>query len=200
MQWTEERIAQLQTPEIKQLRANAERLGEAAVLALCDTALELRPRGRAKNGAAPARRERRHLISRAKAFQARGVYLAQGASSWSGVRKSDGVVVMSLWASSVRSNEGGCSQLLWAPNVDGSRPWSDKPAGKERLAHCKLALEQGSAEGLLVHGQSLEGHLAEEKARSVYGVDPEIVVHFRVEKRGEEYWAVWGSKTADRPL
>ena len=32
------------------------------------------------------------------------------------------------------------------------------------------------------------------------GVDPELVVHFRVERRGDEYWAVWGAKANDRAL
>jgi hypothetical protein len=36
--------------------------------------------------------------------------------------------------------------------------------------------------------------LPEDKARSVHGVDPETVLRFKVEKRGEEYWAVWGKK------
>jgi hypothetical protein len=26
------------------------------------------------------------------------------------------------------------------------------------------------------------------------------VVHFQVEQRGAEYWAVWGAKVVDRPL
>jgi hypothetical protein len=34
----------------------------------------------------------------------------------------------------------------------------------------------------------------------VYGVDPETVVNFQVEQRGEEYWAVWGRKGVERPL
>jgi hypothetical protein len=27
----------------------------------------------------------------------------------------------------------GCHCLLWAPNVGGSRPWSEKAGGRERL-------------------------------------------------------------------
>lgn len=200
-EWTAERIAQLTTEELQRLRENAERLGAAEVLALCDAALEKRPRsGAGGRAAATSRKHGRNLISRAKAFQARGVYLPDSGGSWSGVRKSDGVVIMSLWASAVVSAGGSCSQLLWGPNLDGSRPWSDTPAGQERLEHCRLALAQGGAEGLLVYGEGLEGHLTEDKARSVYGVDPEVVVQLRVEQRGEEYWAVWGAKAIARPL
>ena len=106
---------------------------------------------------------------------------------------------MTIWGDAVESDGGGCSCLLWGPNLDGARPWSDSPAGKERLEHCKLALEAG-AEGLLVHGERLDGHLPEDKARTVHGVDPETVLSFNVEKRGAEYWAVWGRKTAPSRL
>jgi hypothetical protein len=199
--WTQERIDQLSTQDIEQLRVNAEKLGEDAVLSLCDAALKTRPNKARKNGSGAAKRTHpRNLISRTKAFQARGVFLAHMGGSWSGLRKSDGVVVMSLWASAVVSGDGGCSHLLWAPNLEGSRPWSDMAAGKERLEHCKLALKDGGGEGLLVYGELLEGHLAEHKTRSVYGVDPETVVNFQVEQRGEEYWAVWGRKGVERPL
>jgi hypothetical protein len=107
---------------------------------------------------------------------------------------------MSLWAPAVLSSEGGCSQLLWAPNDDGSRPWSDSAAGQERLKHCKLALERGGAEGILVYGEHADGVLGEQNARSVYGADPERLVQFQVEQRGEEYWAVWGAKLLERPI
>ena len=110
------------------------------------------------------------------------------------MRKVDGVVVITLWAASIDSTGGSCRYLLWAPNLEGARPWSDKPAGKERLEHCKLAAERGEAEGLLAYGELLEGHLPEDKARTVHGVDPETVLHFKVEKRGAEYWATWGKK------
>jgi hypothetical protein len=190
--WTLERIGQLSKRDIEQLRSNAAMLGETAVAALCDEALKPRPKVRAKRRDAPAASARtRHLISRSKAFEARGVSLQDARGSWGGVRKSDGAVVMSLWAGAVESTDGANSHLLWAPNLDGSRPWSDMAAGKERLEHCRRALERGSAEGLLVYGERMDGHIPEDKARSVRGVDPGTVVHFRVEQRGEEYWAVW---------
>jgi hypothetical protein len=195
--WTKERIGALTRHEVESLRANAATLGEEDVVARCDAALHEMPKG---GGTAAGRVDKfvraRRLISRAKALEARGVWLKDARSSWSGVRKSDGVVVMTLWAAAVESAHGGCSYLLWAPNVDGSRPWSDGPAGRERLEHCRLALKCGSAEGLLVFGEPLEGYLPEDKARSVHGVDPDTILHFRVEQRGDEYWAAWGKKLA----
>ncbi len=196
-EWTRERIDKLGTQEIEQLRINAAGLGEEAVVALCDEALRGRPRGGAGRGTAPPRNAKApRLISRVRAFEARGVYLDDPRASWGGVRESDGTVVMSLWADAIKSRDGGCNYLLWAPNVDDSRPWSDTAAGKERLKHCQLVIERGGAEGLLVHGERLPGHIPEDKARSVHGVDPETVVLFRVEKHGAEYWATWGKKPA----
>jgi len=191
--WPAERIERLTKQEMEALRANAERLGETALADMC---AELIKRARSATGkAAAAKSPKRRLISRAKAFEARGVFLTDPRSSWSGVRKSDGRVVMTIWDAAVKSGEGGCSCLLWGPNVEGARPWSDTPAGRERLEHCKLALE-GGAEGLLVHGEPLDGRLPEDKARTIHGVDPETVLSFKVEKRGDEYWAIWGKKAA----
>jgi hypothetical protein len=199
-EWTLERIARLSVQDIKQLRANAERLKEDAVAALCDDALRTAsPRTVARAGRKVGARTKikaRRLIARARAFEARGVWLQDARTSWSGLRKSDGAVVIALWADAIESGNGGCSCLLWAPNVDGARPWSDQPAGQERLEHCRRALEQGRAEGLLVYGEALPGHLPEDKAHAVHGVDPETVVAFQVEKRGAEFWAKWGGKAA----
>jgi hypothetical protein len=194
--WTLERIAQLSAPDIKQLRANAQRLNAPEVVALCTEALDKAPRADA--GVATTSRRgtvARRLIARQRAFETRGVWLATR-SSWGGVRKSDGAVVMALWAGAIESVDGGCSYLLWAPNVDGSRPWSDQPAGVERLEHCRRAMELGGAEGLLVYGERLADRIPEERAHAVHGADPETVVHFRVEMRGPEFWAAWGKKCA----
>jgi hypothetical protein len=199
--WTRERVEQLSKQDIEQLRANAERLGETSVVAVCDEALSTRPKAAGKRKASSATKAQgRRLISRTKAFQARGVVLPDVGSSWSGVRTSDGTVVMSMWASAVVSGEDGCSYLLWGPNVDGARPWSDMKQGKARLEHCKLALKQGGAEALLVHGELLDGHAPEHKAKSVHGIDPEVVVRVKVEQRGDEFWAVWGGKADQAPL
>ena len=193
--WTRERIGNLNKQEIQQLRANAGNLGEQEVVTLCDEALRSLPKGAGKGSAVSAKNAKtRRLIARGKAFEARGVYLNDVRGSWGGVRSSDGMVVMSLWADAVKSRDGACNYLLWAPNVDGARPWSDTPSGQERLKHCQLALEGAGAEGLLVFGERLDDHLPEERARSVHGVDPETVLRFKVEKQGDEYWAVWGKK------
>lgn len=198
-EWTRERIGSLSAADIKQLRANAERLNEPELAALCSEVLKGSPRAaQARRGKSAPRTKARKLVARIKAFEARGVWLQDALTSWGGVRKSDGAVVMALWADAIESADGTCSYLLWAPNADGKRPWSDKAAGKERLEHCKRAMELGRAEGLLVYGQCFVGQLPEEKAYAVHGADAETVVVFQVEMRGPEYWAVWGRRTARR--
>jgi len=151
--WTMERVAKLDRDEIEQLRANALGLGEHEVAAICEKALVHSPKRRTTPAAKQAKAQR--LISRSAAFEARGVYLDDARTSWGGVRKSDGAVVMGLWAAAVKSRDGGCGCLLWAPNVDGSRPWSDSASGQERLKHCRLVMDGAAAEGLLVFGQAL---------------------------------------------
>ena len=194
--WTLERISQLSAQDIRQLRDNAARLEEAALVALCGEALA-RCSGTARSRAGSKRRgttRAQRLIARTRAFEARGVWLQDARCSWGGLRKSDGAVVFALWADAIESEGGGCRYLLWAPNVDGSRPWNDQAGGRERLEHCRRALAIGAAEGLLVYGERCAGHIPEEKAHSVLGADPETVLLFAVEKRGEEYWATWGRK------
>jgi hypothetical protein len=198
--WTPERIGRLDTADVQQLRENAQKLGAAEVVALCDAALTARPRAAAGGRASRVPKRARNLISRHKAFQARGVFLPEGEAAWSGVRSADGTVVMSIWAPAIVSSEGGCSQRLWAPDDSGTQRWSHTPAGQERLKHCKLALERGGGEGILVYGEQFDGEAAEHNARTVYGADPERLVHFRVEQRGDEYWAVWGAKALERAL
>ena len=51
---------------------------------------------------------------------------------------------------------------------------------------------RGRAEGLLVYGTRIEGTLPDDRALTVDGVDPQTVLDLRVEKRGDEYWALWG--------
>jgi hypothetical protein len=199
--WTRERIAQLPAQEIMQLRANAERLNEADLAALCNEVLaQARSRTRTESrGKSEKITKARKLIARTKAFEARGVRLQDVRTSWGGVRTSDGAVVMALWSEAIESADGACRYLLWAANVAGTRPWSDTPGGRERLEHCKRAIELGGAEGLLVYGQRMEGRLPEDKASAIYGVDAEMVLRFQVEALGDEYWAVWGSKAAESP-
>jgi len=193
--WTRERLDRLGRQEIVNLRENAARLGEAVLASLCDELLDKRPRG-GPVGDVVRVKPRQVLVPRSRAFAARGVWLEDGAMRWSGVRKGDGTVVIAMWAGAVQSRAGSCTCLLWAPNLDGARPWSDTAAGRERLEHCRLALEGESAEGLLVHGEALEDRLPEDRARTVQGVDAETVIRLRVEKHGAEYWACWGKKSA----
>ena len=192
--WPRERLDSMEREDLVQLQRNAERLGEQELAASCGEVLKLRPkRGPAGASAAQGRGK---LVPRSRAFAARGIYLQDPRTSWSGVRKADGAVVMALWQDAVQPHNGGCACLLWAPNVGGSRPWSDSAAGRERLQHCKQAIENRGAEGLLVHGEPLEGRLPEDRARSVLGIDPETIVRFSVELRGAEYWATWGTRAA----
>lgn len=191
-EWTAERVALLTAQEIRQLRENAERLNEPALVALCSAALQAGPKAYApdspasRHGATP-----RRLIARTKAFEARGVWLQDARTSWSGIRKSDGAAVFALWASAIVPHEGGWACRLWTPNVAGTCPWSDQPAGRERRAHCEHALAQGGAEGMLVYGHCASGQPPQDKASTVQGVDPHIVLRLRLESRGAEFWARW---------
>ena len=44
--WTREKITTLTTPDVRQLRANAERLNDPEIMERCDVVLGERPRGR----------------------------------------------------------------------------------------------------------------------------------------------------------
>jgi hypothetical protein len=192
--WTIERIARLAQREVTQLRLNAEKLGEAAVVALCDKVLLLeRPRVLAEKAGRRLKAKNPRLVTRRAAFESRGVTLPVH-SSWGGFRHSDGTVVMAIWNDDIRNENGLCRYLLWAPNEKGARPWSDGPAGRERLEQCRRAHERGSAEALLVHGEPLDRHLPENRAARVSGIDPSVVLHVEVVLRGREYWAVWGAR------
>lgn len=194
LRWTAASLCALTPVELRQLRENAERVGAEDVVRLCEEALATRPQAGGKS-TPPAKRLQK-LIARRTAFQMRGVQLHAGMSSWSGVRMEDGMVVFSLWAEDVQRAEGGCSYLLWAPNDSGARPWSDSAGGKERLQHCRLAHERGCAEGLLVYGERQLGRLPEDRAASIAGVDPEVVIALQVVQCGESFWAVWGGRVA----
>lgn len=199
-EWTRERVAELPAQDILQLRENAARLNEPDLAAMCsDVLTQVRMRARAAARGDPgAGTKARNLVARAKAFEARGVFLQDARTSWGGVRKADGAIVMALWADAIESVDGACRCLLWAANTAGSRPWSDTVAGRERLEHCRRAVELGRAEGLLVYGRRLEGKIPEERAAAIHGADAETVLSFAVEARGDEYWAVWG-KTPREP-
>ena len=177
-QWSKERIDKLSTIELRALLANAERLKETEVAALCNEILTARPRGHA-----PARRDKRGqpnhgLVTRSKAFEMHGVSPRNRTWSRGGVR-TDGAVVLTLRVDEVQAAGSGKACLLWGPNVGGSRPWSDSPGGQERLEHCRMAFERGAAEGLLIYGAKTDR------------VDAQTVLKLQVEKRDDEYWATW---------
>jgi hypothetical protein len=174
-QWSRERIDKLSTVELRALLANAQRLNETEVAALCTAILDARPRGHAP---APRDKRVRGLVTRAKAFAMHGVSPRNRVWSRGGVR-TDGAVVMTMRVDDVQRASAAHACLLWGPNVGGSRPWSDSPGGQERLEHCRMALERGDAEGLLVYGDKSER------------VDAQTVLKLQVEKRDDEYWATW---------
>ena len=174
--WSKEQIDKLSTPELRALLENAERLKEAEVAALCNELLDSRPRGRPS--LPRAKHARRGLVTRAKAFAQHGVVPRSRIWSRGGVK--DGAVVFVLAAAEMQKNGSAESYLLWAPNTDNAHPWSDTPAGKERLEHCHIALERGMAEGLLIYGDN---------GAKTNRVDAERVLTLTIEKRGEEYWA-----------
>jgi hypothetical protein len=185
--WSKEQIDRLSTPELRALLVNAERLQETEVAALCNELLDARPRGRP-----PLRRGRRlgparRLVTRRKAFETHGVSPRSRVWSRGGIR-ADGVVVLTVRADEVQKADGADSYLLWAPNIGDSRPWSDSAGGKERLEHCRIALERGAAEGLLIYGKRVAGAPPKDDGTSADRVDAESVLNLRVEKRGEEYW------------
>jgi len=178
--WTKEQIASLGTPELRALLANAERLNETEVATLCREILDARPHGHA-----PARRAAvRGLVSRGKAFALHGVSVRNRVWSRGGVR-ADGAVLLALRAEDIEHAGGGTTCLLWAPNVADAHPWSDTPAGQERLEHCRMALERGAAEGLLIYGAKADR------------VDARTLLKLRIEKRDEAYWASW---TPQKPI
>jgi hypothetical protein len=190
--WSREQLDKLTTPELRALLVNAERLKEAEVAALCNALLDARPRGRP-----PVRRDKhtgegRRLVTRGKAFEKLGVVPASRVSSRGGIRTDDGgvpTVVFLLRADEAHKSDGMDSYLLWAPNIDGSHPWSDTAGGKERLQHCLIALERGVAEGLLIYGKRAAGAPPKDNGTSPDLVDAGQVFKLSIEKRGEEYWA-----------
>jgi hypothetical protein len=122
----------------------------------------------------------RRKVSRVEAFAEQGVSLRFPARSWSGVRADDGAVVIALREGEVQSALDGFRCLLWAPVIEGATEWIDRPAKAERLQHCRLALLNGGAEGLVVGGPRGE-------------VNADGALELGVELRQGEYWAFWGS-------
>jgi hypothetical protein len=190
--WSRERLDKLSTAELRTLRENAERLKESEVAALCDEILGTRPRHRG-----PTRRHAlgplKGLVTRGKAFELHGVTPRNRVWSRGGLR-TDGAVVLTLRVEEVQRAGVASECLLWGPNVENSRPWSDTPAGQERLEHCRMALERGTADGLLAYGgpsmNGAAGHIGGKAER----VDAQTVLKLEVESRDGEYWARWTAR------
>lgn len=64
MDWTLDRIQTLTKPEVKQLRANAERLEEPGVVALCDEVLSSKAKPASTAAARPAKAAKTRGIPR----------------------------------------------------------------------------------------------------------------------------------------
>ena len=107
--------------------------------------------------------------ARARSFERYGVVIRFPALSRSGVREHDGMVVFAIAAAEVRTDDWGCSSLLW-------RPLS---RDEEALEHCRLAVRRGMAEGFLIYADNASK-------------DGEGMLSLRVVKVGAEYWARWG--------
>lgn len=191
-EWTREKIERLSPGEIRTLGKNARERGANAVADLCEEVLGNKVKA-AVARTPPARRAKdpRKLVSRKKAMEMRGVTLRNPRWSWGAVRASDSIVVLTIWHDEIVKKGTGFETLLWGPNVDGTRPWADKAGGRERQAHCATAAAMGFAEGVLIYGERRGRELPVDQASKVTGADPHRVIRFRVEMRGEEYWAVW---------
>jgi hypothetical protein len=107
--------------------------------------------------------------ARARAFERYGVIIRVPALSRSGVREHDGMVVFAIEAAEVRTDDWGCSSLLWSPLSRDA----------ETLKHCQLAVRRGGAEGFLIYADNASN-------------DGEGMLSLRVVKSGAEYWARWG--------
>jgi hypothetical protein len=120
-------------------------------------------------------------MCRLRAFHAQGVALKYSWRSWSGVRRHDGVIVFAIAESDVESDDGGCRCLVWSYAAEAR---FGRQSSQERLAHCRLAVCRGSAEGILLPDRA-----------QVVSYD---TVALRVEKIDDQYWALWGSVTQSR--
>jgi hypothetical protein len=193
--WSKEQIDKLTTLELRALLANAERLKEPEVAAICNEILDARPRGRP-----PVRRDKHtpkasRLVTRRKAFEMHGVSPRNRVWSRGGIG-TNGTVVLTVRADEVEKAGVQHSYLLWAPDIE----WAETPAGKERLEHCRIALERGAAEGLLIYGKRAAGQAPEDKSITAERVDAETVLSFQVEKRGEAYWATYTPQERMTPI
>lgn len=124
----------------------------------------------------------RHLLQRAAAFAAQGVLLKDDERSWSGARR-DGSIVFGIHADLVHENDDGFScRLSRAPEPAArhqAQPQAIDLFALERLEHCRIALRQGGADGLLTSETGL--------------VRGNSVLSLRMVRRRDGYWGVWGT-------
>jgi len=129
---------------------------------------------------------RRRPFSRVMAFDAQGVTLRYPSHSWSGVRDTDGAVVIAIRATCIQVDDAGCSCLLWSPAV-AAKESMERASHEERLEHCRLAVRYGAADGLLAYGDGA-------------AFEADEVIALLVVRVGDLYWARWGSmKRAENP-
>jgi hypothetical protein len=107
---------------------------------------------------------------------------------WSrgGVR-TDGAVVLTMRVEEVQEAGARKACLLWGPGVGDP----DSPGAQERLEHCRIALERGAAEGLLVYGGATTATPTKRSGVRADRVDAQTVLKLEIEKRDDEYWATW---------
>ena len=192
IEWTKEKIERLPPGEIRTLAKNARERGADAVADLCDEVFRTKVKAASSRAtAARPAKEPRRLVSRKKAMEMRGVTLRNPRWSWGAVRASDGMAVLTIWYDEIEETANGFETLLWGPNVDGTRPWADKTGGREREEHCRVAAAMGQGEGVVIFGERRGRDLPLDQASKVTGADPHRVIRFRVEMRGDDYWAVW---------
>ena len=115
-------------------------------------------------------------VLRARFFHSHGVALESVSRSRSGVREEDGIVVFAMPSERVSVDAWGCSCLLWP----GSNRLPADPLSLETLRHCRLAVQQGLAEGFLLD-------------RDQAPIDGPQLLALRVVKSGTEFWARWGA-------
>lgn len=115
-------------------------------------------------------------VLRARFFHSHGVALESESRSKSGVREEDGIVVFAMACERVSVDAWGCSCLLWT----SSNRESHDALCLETLRHCKLAVQQGVAEGFLLD-------------RNQAPVEGPELLALRVVKIGTEFWARWGT-------
>src|SRR5437016_12171868 len=84
--WSKEQIGKLTTLELRSLLANAERLKETEVVALCNELLDARPHGRATVRRHKPAGEARRRVTRRKALEVNGLRVRNRSPGYGGTR------------------------------------------------------------------------------------------------------------------